>query len=222
MREGLALFREVCIVSSPAQDAGIGWGWVAQLVEQRTENPRVGGSIPSPATAPNEGRKIGCFYQLIHYVASIEKTLMTRTSTSSKAIISRAGAGRSFAVALPLPQQIERIRAGLGFHELEKLQKALGVTLEKIGNALGMSRATLHRRKIQRRLDAEESEKLVRYQRLLAKAAEVFGSPDNAREWLTHAQRGLGEAIPLEFAKSEIGAREVENLLGRIEYGVYS
>src|SRR2546430_9953443 len=25
-------------------------GWVAQLVEQRTENPRVGGSIPSPAT----------------------------------------------------------------------------------------------------------------------------------------------------------------------------
>ena len=24
-------------------------GWVAQLVEQRTENPRVGGSIPSPA-----------------------------------------------------------------------------------------------------------------------------------------------------------------------------
>jgi len=28
--------------------------------------------------------------------------------------------------------------------------------------------------------------------------------------------------VPLEFAKSEIGAREVENLLGRIEYAVYS
>ena len=27
-----------------------GFGWVAQLVEQRIENPRVGGSIPSPAT----------------------------------------------------------------------------------------------------------------------------------------------------------------------------
>ena len=25
-------------------------GWVAQLVEQRTENPRVAGSIPAPAT----------------------------------------------------------------------------------------------------------------------------------------------------------------------------
>lgn len=147
---------------------------------------------------------------------------MTRTSTSARAMVSRAGAGRSFAVALPLPQQIERIRAGLSFHELEKLQKALGVTLEKIGKALGMSRATLHRRKIQRRLDAQESEKLVRYQRLLSKAAEVFGGRENAREWLTHPQRGLGNAVPLEFAKSEIGAREVENLLGRIEYGVYS
>ena len=129
---------------------------------------------------------------------------------------------KSHAVALPLPQQIERIRAGLGFHELEKLQKALGLTLEKIGYALGMSRATLHRRKLQRRLDQTESERVVRYQRLLQKAADVFGGADEAREWLTHPQRGLGNAVPLEFAKSEIGAREVENLLGRIEYGVYS
>ena len=33
---------------------------------------------------------------------------------------------------------------------------------------------------------------------------------------------GLGGAIPLEYAETEVGAREVENLLGRIEYGVYS
>jgi uncharacterized protein (DUF2384 family) len=39
---------------------------------------------------------------------------------------------------------------------------------------------------------------------------------------LTHKQPGLGGAVPLDFAKTEIGAREVENLLGRIEYGVYS
>jgi putative toxin-antitoxin system antitoxin component (TIGR02293 family) len=146
---------------------------------------------------------------------------MRRRPLSSGARGSRAAA-QSFAVAMPLHQQIERTRAGLSFHELEKLQKALGLTLEKIGNALGMSRATLHRRKVQRRLDAAESEKLVRYQRLLTKAAKVFGGPDNARAWLTHPQRGLGDAVPLEFAKSEIGAREVENLLGRIEYGVYS
>ena len=51
---------------------------------------------------------------------------------------------------------------------------------------------------------------------------EVFGDAENAREWLIHPQRGLGNVVPVELAKSEIGAREVENLLGRIEYGVYS
>ena len=119
-------------------------------------------------------------------------------------------------------QQIGRIHAGLSFRAVLNLQKALDLPMEKLASVLGMSRATLHRRKIQGKIDKEESEKLVRYQRLLKKAEDVFGDAASAREWLTHKQTGLGGAVPLDFAKSEIGAREVENLLGRIEYGVYS
>jgi putative toxin-antitoxin system antitoxin component (TIGR02293 family) len=119
-------------------------------------------------------------------------------------------------------QQIERIHSGLSFRAVQNLQKALDVPMEKLASVLGMSRATLHRRKIQGKIDKEESEKLVRYQRLLRKAEDVFGDVAGAREWLTHKQSGLGGAVPIEFAKTEIGAREVENLLGRIEYGVYS
>ena len=119
-------------------------------------------------------------------------------------------------------RQIEQIRAGLSFRAVQNLQKALDLPMERIASVLGMSRATLHRRKLQGKIDREESEKLVRYRSLMKKAEEVFGDAENAREWLTHPQRGLGNAVPLEFAKSELGAREVENLLGRIEYGVYS
>jgi putative toxin-antitoxin system antitoxin component (TIGR02293 family) len=119
-------------------------------------------------------------------------------------------------------KEIERIHAGLNFSAVQNLQKALDVPLEQLARVLGMSRATLHRRKIQGKIDKEESEKLVRYQRLLKKAEDVFGDPASAREWLTHKQAGLGNAVPLEFARTEIGAREVDNLLGRIEYGVYS
>jgi putative toxin-antitoxin system antitoxin component (TIGR02293 family) len=119
-------------------------------------------------------------------------------------------------------QQIGQIHAGLSFRAVQNLQKALDVPMEKLASVLGMSRATLHRRKIQGKIDKEESEKLVRYQRLLKKAEDVFGDAKAAREWLTNKQAGLGNAVPLEFAKTEIGAREVENLLGRIEYGVYS
>jgi len=125
-------------------------------------------------------------------------------------------------VITTIHQQIVQIHAGLSFRAVQNLQKALDVPMEKVASVLGMSRATLHRRKIQGKIDKEESEKLVRYQRLLKKAEGVFGDAKAAREWLTNNQAGLGNTVPLEFAKTEIGAREVENLLGRIEYGVYS
>jgi len=119
-------------------------------------------------------------------------------------------------------QQIGRIQAGLSFGAVRRLQNALGLSLEQIAAFLGMSRATLHRRKAQGKIARTESEKLVRYQQLLEKAINVFGNAEAAREWLTQRQPGLGNAKPVEFARTEIGAREVENLLGRIEYGVYS
>ena len=119
-------------------------------------------------------------------------------------------------------QQIGRIQAGLSFRAVQNLQKALDIPLETVASVLGMSRATLHRRKRQGKIDEDESEKLVRYQRLLKKAEDVFGDGKSAREWLRHKQVGLGNTVPLDFARTEIGAREVENLLGRLEYGVYS
>jgi putative toxin-antitoxin system antitoxin component (TIGR02293 family) len=56
----------------------------------------------------------------------------------------------------------------------------------------------------------------------MGKAVEVMESEENARQWLASPQLGLGGAIPLDYATTEVGAREVEDLLGRIEYGVYS
>ena len=113
--------------------------------------------------------------------------------------------------------QIERIQAGLSFQAVHNLQKALAIPMETVARVLGMSRATLHRRKNGGRIAQSESERLVRYQRLLKKAEDVFGDAKSAREWMMHRQPGLGNAVPLEFATTEIGAREVENLLGRID-----
>jgi putative toxin-antitoxin system antitoxin component (TIGR02293 family) len=56
----------------------------------------------------------------------------------------------------------------------------------------------------------------------MGKAIEVMESEEDARRWLTSPQFGLGGVVPLAYAETEVGAREVEDLLGRIEYGVYS
>lgn len=117
---------------------------------------------------------------------------------------------------------IEALKAGLPFSELEDLRSALGLPMDKLSPLLGLSKATLHRRKIAGKLDAAESGRVARFARLLGQAAAVMESLETGRRWLAMPQAGLGGATPLEYAETEIGAREVENLLGRIEYGVYS
>jgi putative toxin-antitoxin system antitoxin component (TIGR02293 family) len=117
---------------------------------------------------------------------------------------------------------IHRIQKGLRFSELKTLQDTLHLPFEKLAAKLCISRSTLQRRKAAGRLSPDESDKVIRFSRLLEQATAVFGDVEKARAWLKHPQVGLGGAVPLDYASTETGAREVENLLGRIEYGVYS
>jgi putative toxin-antitoxin system antitoxin component (TIGR02293 family) len=131
-------------------------------------------------------------------------------------------AGKILASAFTPSRLIEALRVGLPVQELMDLQASLKVPMEKLVPRLGISKATLHRRKATGRLDPAESDRVVRFARLMGKAVEVLESDDTARQWLTSPQFGLGGAVPLDYADTEVGAREVEDLLGRIEYGVYS
>jgi putative toxin-antitoxin system antitoxin component (TIGR02293 family) len=117
---------------------------------------------------------------------------------------------------------IESLKAGLPMTELAALRASLDLPMDRLAPMLGISKATLHRRKAAGRLDSAESDRVVRFARLMGKAVELLESEQNARSWLTSPQYGLGGAIPLEYAETEVGAREVEDLLGRIAYGVYS
>lgn len=118
---------------------------------------------------------------------------------------------------------VQMLQAGLPFGELEDLQASLAIPSERLAPMLGISKATLHRRKgTAGKLPPAVSDRVLRYARLLGQALTVFNHLDAAKLWLNAPQVGLGGAVPLDYAKTEIGAREVENLLGRIEYGVYS
>jgi putative toxin-antitoxin system antitoxin component (TIGR02293 family) len=117
---------------------------------------------------------------------------------------------------------VDALRVGLPISELHELQGCLDVPMERLAQILGISKATLHRRRDEGRLDAFESDRVVRFARLLGRAVEVLESEEAARQWLASPQIGLGGETPLVYAESEVGAREVEDLLGRIEHGVYS
>ena len=63
----------------------------------------------------------------------------------------------------------------------------------------------------------------MRASRIFGRAMELFeGDSKAARAWLTSAQPALGGLVPLELARTDVGASEVEGLIGRLEYGIPS
>lgn len=118
---------------------------------------------------------------------------------------------------------VARVMRGLPVGEFDALRAMLGLTVEEMSQIIGISVATLSRRRTSGQpLDRDHSDRLMRYARLYWLAASLFdGCGKTAREWLRRPARSLGGSTPLAFAETEIGAREVEHLLGRLEYGVY-
>ena len=58
--------------------------------------------------------------------------------------------------------------------------------------------------------------------RIVMKVAEVLGSQEEASRWLDTPNRALGGRTPLELLDTDLGSRQVEDVLGRIAHGVYS
>ena len=116
---------------------------------------------------------------------------------------------------------IRKIQRGFPVSSFEKLRRKLDFSDNLLSQVINIPKRTLTRRKQQGRLNVVESEKLLRIARLYDKALEVFEDEEAAEKWLKEPARGLGGVIPLEYAKTEIGAQEIEKLLIRIEHGVF-
>jgi putative toxin-antitoxin system antitoxin component (TIGR02293 family) len=118
----------------------------------------------------------------------------------------------------------ELIESGVPRGAAQHLRERLNLTEGELAESLGVSAKTLQRlaKKPAGRLTSAQGDRLYRLARLMALAEEVFEDAQRAREWLREPQRGLGNRVPFALIRNEAGAREVEDLLGRIEYGVFS
>jgi putative toxin-antitoxin system antitoxin component (TIGR02293 family) len=113
------------------------------------------------------------------------------------------------------------IKEGLPVTEFETLSLHLGIPECRLVTTVNIDPRTLTRRKKEGRFKPDESERVLRIARLYDRAVEVLGDSSAAQVWFRSSVKGLGNKTPLDFADTELGAKEVENLLGRIEDGVY-
>lgn len=117
----------------------------------------------------------------------------------------------------------ELVREGLPVRALLLLAERLDVRQAEISEKIGIPKRTLTRRLTQHaRLTAAESDRAVRLAQVYSNAAETLGSGEKAAAWLKTPNRALRGGRPLDQLDTDPGVREVEDVLGRIAYGVYS
>ncbi len=140
---------------------------------------------------------------------------------STNEIVNLLGGPQVIGEVGSLIEMAQTVRSGLPWAALESMGSALSMSQAELAVMLHIRARTLSRRKSAGRLEAMESDRLFRLARIFAHAVEVFESEERARDWLETENRALGGRKPRELLDTDIGAQEVDGVLGRIEHGIF-
>ena len=132
--------------------------------------------------------------------------------------------GRSLGLKAENPGElIRQVERGFSFNTLRSMESHAGISVAGIAAIIGIPERTLARRKTAGRLTSDESERLLRISRVFENTVDLFeGDSTNALKWLTTPKKAFENQTPLAYSRTELGAREVENLMGRLEHGIFS
>jgi len=129
----------------------------------------------------------------------------------------------------PVPGFAEQAAVFTSFRAIEQgIPAAWARSLETQGLTRDDIRRIIPDRTLDRRiakgemLKIEEADGLARLLRVVKAARDLFENDENADMFLRNPNPALGERIPIHMAQTDIGAREVETIIGRLAYGVYS
>ena len=142
----------------------------------------------------------------------------------TEAIAEALGGRKVLKTAVKKPDDLAQlVRRGLPAGTVAALAEKLHLGNNVLTRKLGIPQRTMTRRLSQAsHLSPAESDRMVRMARVYANAVEMIGDREKAIEWLSTPNRALGGERPLDQLDTDMGARMVEDVLGRIAYGVYS
>jgi len=117
---------------------------------------------------------------------------------------------------------LQQIEQGFSYEALLRLEINSGLPLALLTSVIGIPERTLARRRAGGKLEPDESERLLRLAILFEKSVELFeGDVKAAVNWLTSSKKALAGQAPVLCARTELGVREVEDLMGRLDHGIF-
>jgi putative toxin-antitoxin system antitoxin component (TIGR02293 family) len=119
-------------------------------------------------------------------------------------------------------EKMKLSKIGVTKEYLEKVKEKTMLDYQKLAVVLSINRATLINKKQEEKFSAAQSERIIVLDAMYNQGLEVFRSKEKLNAWLNAPNRALGGKIPYEVMDNQFGREEVLNLLGRIQWGVYS
>lgn len=119
-------------------------------------------------------------------------------------------------------EKINMIKSGISKKDLENLKDKAGMDYNQLSKVLSVARATLINKKGNDKFDINLSEKIVGVADIYSYGYEVFEDETRFNNWIFRSNRSLGGQAPYDLLDNQYGREEVKNLIGRIDYGVYS
>lgn len=139
---------------------------------------------------------------------------MTNLLEAAK-VLGVGGAGRIFSPA----QYLALLDQGLPVKSLERIANAIAPADARFKYRI-VSKATVARLKFKRKLSSNQSVLVARLAGVWARALKVWGSPEEARDFLYRPHPLLEGRPPIDLVfENEIGAQLVDDVLGRLEHG---
>ena len=139
------------------------------------------------------------------------------------AIVKASGGRQAWKASVRTPSDVvKELRAGLPYGVFGAIARDFQLDLKDLVQILDIPWSTLARRKKAGRFRPDESDRVYRLARIAAMAADVLEGKERAARWLREPNRALGGQAPLRLLDTEVGGRQVEAILGRIEHGVWS
>ena len=111
---------------------------------------------------------------------------------------------------------------GVSKKDLEHFKSKAGLDYDKLAEVLAVARATLINKKGSQRFNSALSERIVALGEIYSYGYEVFESAEYFNNWVFKPNQSLAGKIPFDLLNNTFGREEIKNLIGRIDYGVYS
>ena len=119
-------------------------------------------------------------------------------------------------------EKMEKLKLGLSKRDLEKLKLRTKLDYDKLSKALSVTMSTLIKKKAEQKFSPTLSERIMSLADIYSYGYEVFEDEAKFNQWMFSPNHALGGKAPYDVIDNQFGREEVKNIIGRIDYGIYS